>query len=441
MIPSSIVFDQPTLTRMLAHDPVVLDYHAFFALLDWSLVEQWQAQRSSRGRPSHPESAYLKAFLIRIREGFAYTTQLRRFLLKHPLLVLELGFHLQLDERQPYGFDLEATLPCESRLREKLRTFDQDVLQALLRATVHALHAEIAGLGDVVAYDVKHIFAWVRENNPQVYVKGSFNVAHIPTGDPDCRLGVKKSSNQVQPDGSTKEKKVSLFGSGSGVAAATDPVYGDVVLAEYTLPFNEADVTYFRPLSQRAVVALDQYPIHITADAAYDFWYVYETVAHRQGIAAVPLNTHGHEEVRHDPDGTPYCSKGLKMHPTFQFQHTNGYTAQRFRCPLLFPQRTGESCDHAQFAKGYGCVKDPNWEKGGRMRVLLDRESPLYHAVYNQRTACERINSQAQALGIERPKVRNGRSVRNLNTLTYLILNVRVLQKAQSINTGILQMH
>jgi hypothetical protein len=47
------------------------------------------------------------------------------------------------------------------------------------------------------------------------------------------------------------------------------------------------------------------------------------------------------------------------------------------------------------------------------MRALLDRDGPLYHAVYNQRTACERINSQAQALGIERPKVRN------INTLIY----------------------
>ena len=179
---------------------------------------------------------------------------------------------------------------------------------------------------------------------------------------PDCRLGVKRSSNQVQPDGSKKEKKVSLFGYGTGVAACTDPVYGDVVLAEYTLPFNEADVTYFRPLFQRAVVALDQFPIHIAADAAYDFWYVYETVAHRQGIAAIPLNNHGHEEVPRDPDGTPYCSKGLRMHPTFKFQHTNGFTAQRFRCPLLFPQRTGETCEHTQFAKGRGCVKDPNSE-------------------------------------------------------------------------------
>jgi hypothetical protein len=112
-----------------------------------------------------------------------------------------------------------------------------------------------------------------------------------------------------------------------------------------------------------------------------------------------------------------------------------------FRCPLLVPERTGQTCTHTQFAKGKGCVKDLNWEKGGLMRVLLDRTSPLYQAIYHQRTACERINSLAQALGIERPKVRNGRSVANLNTLTYVILNVQTLQKAQSINKGLLLMN
>src|SRR5947209_4683846 len=176
---------------------------------------------------------------------------------------------------------------AEVRLRQKLRTFDQNLLQDLLAATVAALQQEIPGLGETVAFDVKHIFAWVRENNPNVYVKGRFDVTHIPKGDPDCRLGIKKSTNQVQPDGSKKVKKVSLFGYGTGVAACTDPVYGDVVLAEYTLPFNRADVTYYLPLYQRTVVATNQFPTHVTADAAYDFWYVYETVAHRQGIAAI----------------------------------------------------------------------------------------------------------------------------------------------------------
>jgi len=73
--------------------------------------------------------------------------------------------------------------------------------------------------------------------------------------------------------------------------------------------------------------------------------------------------------------------------------------------------------------------------------VTLDRDSPLYHAMYTQRTSCERINSRAKELGIERPKVRNGRSVANLNTLIYLIINVRVLEKAKSINKGLLQMN
>ncbi len=441
MIPTSALFDQSVLQQLLDVDPVVQDYRTFFTVLDWSHVERWQEARSVRGRPAHPECAYLKAFLVRIREGLSYTSQLHRFLLRHPLLVIELGFHLVLDATAPYGFDVQRTLPSEQWLRQKLRCFDQDLLQALLAATVTDLKQAIPGLGETIAFDVKHIFAWVRENNPNVYVEGSFNVSHIPKGDPDCRLGVEKSSNQVQPDGSTKKKKVSLFGYGTGVAAWTDPTYGDVVLAEFTLPFNKADVTYFRTLYQRAVVALDQYPTHIAADAAYDFWYVYQTVAHRDGIAAVPLNSHGHEEVLRDPDGTPYCSRGLRMQPVFFFQHTNGYRAQRFRCPLLFPQATGQTCDHVQFAKGRGCVKDLNWEKGGLMRALLDRDSALYHTVYNRRTACERINSRAQALGIERPKVRNGRSVANLNTLTYLIINGRALQKAHSINTGILAMN
>src|SRR5438034_2907205 len=56
----------------------------------------------------------------------------------------------------------------------------------------------------------------------------------VCSSDLDCRLGVKKSFNQVQADGTTKEKKELIWGYGSGVAACTNPVYGDVVLADYT---------------------------------------------------------------------------------------------------------------------------------------------------------------------------------------------------------------
>src|SRR5258705_354648 len=127
------------------------------------------------------------------------------------------------------------------------------------------------------------------------------------------------------------------------------------------------------------------------------------------------------------------------MHPTYQFAHSNGYRAQLYRCPLYFPTEQEQAhCDHPQFQAAKGCVKHINIEAGGLMRVHLDRESPLYKAIYTQRTSCERINSQAKELGIERPRVRNRRSAANLNTLIYLIINVRALDRVRSINTGLL---
>lgn len=299
MIPTSRLFDQSVMTALLDNDPLVQQYRAFFSFFDWSIVERWQNQRTNRGRPAHPESAYLKAFLIRQCEGLLYTSQLRRFLLKHPLLVIELGFHLTLDPRLPYGFDLEKTLPCRFWFNEKLRLLDPILLQDLLHATIADLQHEIAGLGDVVAFDVKHIYAWVQENNPRAYVKDRYDKDRQLAGDPDCKLGVKRSSNQDsseesgkpneptiegkdqssnkkkrtktsnnEPEQRSNEKKEFVWGYGSGVATATTPDYGDVVLAEHTLPFNEGDITYFQPLYQQAVVALHRYPTHITADAA-----------------------------------------------------------------------------------------------------------------------------------------------------------------------------
>jgi hypothetical protein len=438
MIPNSRVFDQHTLTLMQEHDPLVQRSRRFLALFEWSVVPDPLIEPSQPGKRPHPQSAYVKALLLKIEEGFPHCTQLRRYLVEHPLLVLDLGFRPVLDRNQPYGFDVERTVPTARWLSEQQRTLSQPVLQTLLVATVQALCAEIPGLGETVAFDVTHIYAWVQENNPRAYVKDRYDKAHQPKGDSDCRIGVKRSTNKEQPDGSTKEEKEYLWGYGSGVASATIPGYGDVVVAEYTLPFNENDITYFVPLYIRTVATLGFFPTHLTADAAFDAWYTYQMVVYRRGIAAIPLNQHGHPESQRDRDGVPLCAKGLRMHPTFQFSHTYGYLSQRFRCPLLFPQANGQTCDHPQFLKEKGCVKDLNWELGGQMRVTLDRESPLYKGIYHQRTSTERINSQSKELGIKRPKVRTLHAVRNLNTLTYLVINARALQRARQINACLL---
>lgn len=207
MISSISHFDQQTLSQLRDCDPVVLRYRTLFAVLDWSMIPEPVLDPSRPGRRPHPERAYVKALLIKVCEHFDSCTQLRRFLIEHPLLVLELDFRLKLASEAPFGFDVEHSVPCDRWLRNIQQTIDSGILHTLLVQTVHALQAAIPGLGETVAVDVKHLYAWVQENNLRAYVKERYNPERQPRGDPDCRLGVKRSTNREQADGSTKEIK------------------------------------------------------------------------------------------------------------------------------------------------------------------------------------------------------------------------------------------
>ena len=417
-------------------DAVVRRYRSFFALLDWSVVSEREETRRWPGCPPHPRAAYIKALLVKLCEQKAYVTDLRRFLVEHPALVVEVGFRPVLAPEQPHGFDVERTVPSARWLRHQQQHLDHVVLQALLAGTVRALQVEIPDLGTTVAVDVKHLYAWVRENNPKVSISERHDPERRPGGDPDCRLGVKRAINQERPTDSPKARKEYVWGYGTGLASATDRRYGDVVLAEWTQPFNEQDVTYFHPVHRQATATLGRTPTNVAADAAFDAWHVYQTCFETGGIAAIPLNLRGQAPPNRDADGRPLCARGLTMVPRSQFRHEDGYRVQRFGCPLRFPAVTDQTCDDPHFRDGSGCVAGINTEPGGLMRATLDRHADDYKAIYRQRTSAERINSQATALGIERPKVRNAHSVRRLNTLTYIVINARALQRARSLNTA-----
>jgi hypothetical protein len=418
--PAAVSLPQPGLT-----DPLVLRYRDFFALLDWTLVPERESQRPWPGRTPHPTSAYIKALVVKVGEHLPYITTLRAFLLEHPGLVVELGFLPVRDPTQPWGIDLDRTVPCARWLRHQQRTLDPHLLAALLADTVQTLSDLVPDVGTTVAVDVKHIYAWVSENNPKASVPQRFDPTRQPRGDPDCRLGIKRRSNQA---GATPTEY--LWGYGTGLVSALTTLAGDVVLAEATAPFNRTDITYYAPLHAQAQQHLGVAPTNVAADAAFDAWHVYHSCAIRGGLAAIPLNDRGPRPQR-SPDGHPYCDHGYVMTPTSPFVHEDGYRAQHYRCPLRYPHLTGEVCADARFAQG-GCRKVVNIEAGGLMRLQLDRTAPAYLAVYRQRTSAERINAQATALGIERPKVRRAGAVARLNTLTYIVINLRAIQRAQA---------
>lgn len=88
-------------------DPVAQDYADYFATLDFSGLPNRCA--SGLGRRGHPATAYIKGFLVMTREKFPYCTDLRDYLVKHPPLVLLLGFRPVLSEDSPYGFEVSRT--------------------------------------------------------------------------------------------------------------------------------------------------------------------------------------------------------------------------------------------------------------------------------------------------------------------------------------------
>ena len=106
----------------------------------------------------------------------------------------------------------------------------------------------------------------------------------------------------------------------------------------------------------------------------------------------------------------------------------------KYICPLHtkdVPKDVSCPVNHKRWPRG-GCTTTMPTNVGARLRYTLDRESQAYQDAYRQRTATERINSQAVALGIERPHLRNGRAIANRNTLIYTLINLRFLQRIQT---------
>jgi hypothetical protein len=226
------------------------------------------------------------------------------------------------------------------------------------------------------------------------------------------------------------------WGYASGVAATKVEGWGEFVLGELTQTFDKGDATYFFPLMAQVEQRLGRRPRYGALDMAFDAHYVYDYFDQAGGFAAVPLSERGASGRQFDAAGLPLCAAGLAMPLKGKFNCRTSRVAHqrgRYACPLRFPSKSAEACPvgDAHWAKG-GCVVTMPTAAGARIRYRLDRASEEYLSLYKQRTADERINSQALALGIERPKLRNGAAIANQNTLIYVLINLRGLHRVRA---------
>ncbi len=306
--------------------------------------------------------------------------------------------------------------------------------------------------GQTISLDTKHIIAWVKENNPKAYIDGKrYDKNQQPAGDPDCKLGCKRRKNQrskkeqtphptpaanpVPADKIPVGEAEFYWGYGSGVVATKVPDWGEFVIAELTQTFDHADVSYFFPLMAEIERRLGFRPKFGAMDAAFDAFYIYDYFHNSGGFAAIPLVEKGRGMSRiFDPNGLPLCPANLAMPLKMTYRDRTSliieYDRGEYVCPLFFPTPTNQPCpvNDEHWNKG-GCATTLATSPGARIRHTLDRNSDAYKLIYRQRTADERVNSQAVAFGIERPKLRNADSIRNLNTLIYVLINLYALQR------------
>jgi hypothetical protein len=391
--------------------------------------------------------------LIRLNEAIPSMVKLRQFLTEHPGFIWLCGFPLVSRSETGLSFNPHASLPTARHLTDMLRTLPHAALQFLLADSVRVIGAELAARQvapiECVALDTKHILAWVKENNPKTYVTPRYNKQYPPLGDPDCRLGCKRKHNRPTPTRNPRSaSQVAVgeyhWGYGSGIVVAKVPTWGEFVLAELTQPFDQGDATYFFPLMHQVEDRLGYRPRYATGDAAFDAWYVYAHFYRENqpdfGFAAVPFSEKGNykaKERQFDSHGLPLCKAGLAMPLKLTFKDRTKCLVEHERgmyvCPLQFPVPTQSRCPirHRTWKRG-GCNVQMPTSIGARLRYTLDRDSERYKEVYRQRTATERIYSQAVALGLERPHLRNGQAITNENTLIYLLINLRFLQRLRT---------
>jgi hypothetical protein len=440
------------LPRFVTESPTARRYLDLLGPLHWADLPDRPLARNWR-QPTIPVRAIAAAELIKLNEGLTSMSHLHQFLREHPGLIWLLGFPLTPASNQPLGFNARASLPTPRYLTQMVRQLPNAALQCLLTSSVCLILAELVACEappvECVSLDTKHILAWVKENNPKTYVLDRFNKAKQPPGDPDCKLGCKRRHNQwVTPAhnplaAETVPVGEYYWGYGSGIVVTKVPGWGEFVLADLTQPFDQGDLTYFFPLIHDVEARLGDKPRYGTFDAAFDAWYVYAYFYRDNdpsfGFAAVPFSEKGGYKAdgrQFAPDGSPVCAAGLPMPLRFTFTDRTSCLVEHERgkyvCPLLFPQPVSKTCPaHHQNWKRGGCTAMMPTSIGARLRYTLDRESDDSNALYRQRTAVERINSQAKALGIEHPHLRNGQAIANQNTLIYTLINLRFLRRLQ----------
>ena len=345
---------------LFTSQPKAKFYDELFINLDLSCIP---AQNSKFGRASYSNRSMICAFIVMKCEGFSQISDLHDYLSNNLIIA------------HYCGFDISRELPSYAKFTRFIREFDNDILQTVMQSQV--LKAADLSLIDssFIALDATP----VNEKNYEFYW-GYKN--HILV---DCISGL--------------------------------PV------CELTTSANVSDSSVTLEILKRANSYLPMSECSFLADKAYDVKAIYNTVHDTyNGDCFISLNKRNTKSPKKLPSGNIICEAGLAMHKDGKFSDS-GRTRQKYCCPLKRSKNGNCPCNHKCWNNGKknrGCTKYITLPDD--YRLSIDRSSIAFKSVYALRTEAERYNSRFKQAGCERVFVRNGNSVKNLNTIAHISL-------------------
>ncbi len=375
-------------------------YNELFMNLDLSCIPEYN---SKTGRTGYSNHAMICAFIVMKCEGFSQISDLLDFLSNNLIIAYYCGFNVM------------DKLPSYAKFTRFIREFDNDVLQTVMQSQV--LKAVDLTLVDpsFIALDATPVKANVSNNNPKSFKKDKFSKNIQPKADKDCRLGVQTASNQ-------HDEKNYEFYWGYKNHILVDCISG-LPICELTTGANISDSSVTLDMLKKANSFLPLAECSFLADKAYDVKAIYNTVRDTyNGDCFIALNKRNTKNPKKLPSGNIICEAGLAMHKDGKLSD-NGRTRQKYRCPFKRSKSGRCPCNHKCWNNGKknrGCTKYVTLPDD--YRLSIDRSSIAFKAVYALRTEIERYNSRFKQAGCERVFVRNGNSVKNLNTLAHISL-------------------
>ena len=166
-------------------------YDAIFQYLDLSIIKE---QTPKAGRRPFSRRTICRALIYKN--------------LKAIKTLSKLAFELSTNLGIAYVLDFDKQPPSRHRFVEFLHKVPNQLLQKIRRQQIKTLIGLGVISGKYLSIDSTSIVAWVKQNNPKMFVEGKFDKTKFPQGDPDARLGFMMLQKYTKH---TKEQQLELF--------------------------------------------------------------------------------------------------------------------------------------------------------------------------------------------------------------------------------------